>query len=147
MIRPTSLTVVAWLLIVLGILALLSMAVSYDELYGSFYSSFGARIRPLPYLLPVWAMFAFGVIDSVVNIVVGIAILVGREWSRKAYVVINVLFYAVMFGRLSYMRGAISSATLVMVAPSALLTVLFFYLLFRRSATKHFRQARTSEVF
>lgn len=57
------------------------------------------------------------------------------------------LFYAVVFVRLSY-EGV--TMTLAGMTPCVPLPALFFYLLFRRSATKDFRQTRifvASEVF
>lgn len=86
------------------------------------------------YLLPVWATLGISVILEAVNVVIGIAILKGREWSRKAYIVTFVIGIAFSFVNMPASMYAV-------LIPGVLLFALFVYLLFRRPATAYFRQA------
>ncbi|MFP3615327.1 hypothetical protein SB778_35325, partial [Paraburkholderia sp. SIMBA_050] len=72
------------------------------------------------------------VILEVVNIVIGIAILKGREWSRKAYIATAVVGFAFSFINMP-------ASMFVVLIPGFLLFALFVYLLFRRPATAYFQ--------
>ena len=67
------------------------------------------------------------------HVVIGIAILKGREWSRNAYVATFVIGIAFSFVNMP-------ASMLAVLIPGVLLFALFVYLLFRRPATAYFRQ-------
>jgi len=132
--RPTSLTVVAWLLILGGALALLSTVASYADLY--------ARYSPScylsPHLLMPWAMIAFLVIVAVVNIAAGLAILMGREWSRTVYIGVSVLGLSVAYADLPPMVLNNFPGVPMVLLPFVLIFALFVYLLYQPAAAEYF---------
>jgi len=149
MIRPTSLTVVGWLLIVGSPLAVFSMAVTFNELYGPLFGplfgpGLGVKSQLIPYLLPVWAKFVFGVIVSVVTFVVGIAILMGSEWSRKVFIAISVLGFSVAFVDLPSTIFNVSDAAPMLLILEALVFALLVHLLHQPQAAEYFGQASVS---
>ncbi|NTZ09434.1 hypothetical protein [Burkholderia metallica] len=124
--RPLSLTILAWIIIVTNAITCV---------YTPFSIGMPTTQALLShYLLPVWATLGISVIIEAANVVIGIAILKGREWSRKAYIVTFVIGIA-----FSLVNMPVSM--LAVLIPGVLLFALFVYLLFRRPATAYFRQA------
>ncbi|NTZ84997.1 hypothetical protein FCJ61_18805 [Burkholderia metallica] len=124
--RPLSLTILAWIIIVTNAITCV---------YTPFSIGMPTTQALLShYLLPVWATLGISVIIEAANVVIGIAILKGREWSRKAYIVTFVIGIA-----FSLINMPVSM--LAVLIPGVLLFALFIYLLFRRPATAYFRQA------
>jgi len=122
--RPISLTILAWIIIVTNAITCI---------YTPFTIGMPTTQALLShYLLPDWATLGISVILEVVNIVVGIAILKGREWSRKTYIAISVFSFAFSFINMP----ASMYAALI---PGVLLFALFVYLMFRRPATAYFQ--------
>ncbi|MBJ9966993.1 hypothetical protein LGM43_30400 [Burkholderia seminalis] len=123
--RPISLTILAWVIIVTNAITCV-------------YTPFSIGMPTTQalmshYLLPVWATFAISMIIEVANVVIGIAILKGREWSRNAYIVTFVI--GIAFSLIN-----LPASMLAVLIPGVLLFALFVYLLFRRPATAYFRQ-------
>ena len=154
MIRPTSLTVVGWFLIVGSALALFFMAATLNWLFGPYpipityllhwpYGFAGKSLR-VPYLLPMWPTFAFGVIVSVVKFVAGIAMLKGREWSRKVYIAISVLGFSVALVDLPATIINVSDTAPMFLILEALVFALFVHLLHQPQAAEYFGQANVS---
>lgn len=75
--RPTSLTVIGWLLIVLGGLALLGMLMVAGNPVAT------QMLEQSP--LPVSAHLAIGVIGGLISIACGYGVLKGLGWSRLLY--------------------------------------------------------------
>ena len=124
--RPISLTILAWVIIVTNAITCV---------YTPFSIGMPTTQALLShYLLPVWATLGISVIIEVANIVIGLAILKGREWSRKAYVATSVLGFAFSFVNMPPSMFAV-------LIPGFVLFALFLYLLFRRPATTYFRRA------
>ncbi|WP_321863099.1 hypothetical protein [Burkholderia cenocepacia] len=124
--RPISLTILAWIIIVTNAITCV---------YTPFSIGMPTTQALLShYLLPVWMTFGISMIIEAVNIVIGIAILKGREWSRKAYIVTFVIGIAFSFVNMP-------ASMLAVLIPGVLLFAVFVYLLFRRPATAYFRQA------
>jgi ABC-type uncharacterized transport system permease subunit len=84
-----------------------------------------------PISLTILAL-GISVILEAVNVAIGIAILKGREWSRKAYIATAVLGFAFSFVNMPASMYAV-------LIPGVLLFALFVYLLFRRPATAYFQ--------
>ncbi|MCW3609644.1 hypothetical protein [Burkholderia cenocepacia] len=123
--RPISLTILAWVIIVTNAITCV---------YTPFSIGMPTTQALLShYLLPVWATLGISVIIEAANVVIGIAILKGREWSRKAYVVTFV--FGIAFSLIN-----MPASMLAVLIPGVLLFAVFVYLLFRRPATAYFRQ-------
>ncbi|ABB09883.1 hypothetical protein Bcep18194_A6289 [Burkholderia lata] len=122
--RPISLTILAWIIIVTNAITCI---------YTPFTIGMPTTQALLSqYLLPVWATLGISVILEVVNVVVGIAILKGREWSRKTYIATAVFSFAFSFINMPASMYAV-------LIPGVLLFALFVYLMFRRPATAYFQ--------
>ncbi|MDR8048939.1 hypothetical protein [Burkholderia cenocepacia] len=123
--RPISLTILAWVIIVTNAITCV---------YTPFSIGMPTTQALLShYLLPVWATLGISVIIEAANVVIGIAILKGREWSRKAYIVTFV--FDIAFSLIN-----MPASMLAVLIPGVLLFAVFVYLLFRRPATAYFRQ-------
>ncbi|RQV05570.1 hypothetical protein DF047_20070 [Burkholderia cenocepacia] len=123
--RPISLTILAWIIIVTNAITCV---------YTPFSIGMPTTQALLShYLLPVWATFGIGMIIEAAHVVIGIAILKGREWSRKAYIVTFV--FGIGFSLIN-----MPASMLAVLIPGVLLFAVFVYLLFRRPATAYFRQ-------
>ncbi|AQQ43854.1 MULTISPECIES: hypothetical protein [Burkholderia] len=123
--RPISLTILAWVIIVTNAITCV---------YTPFSIGMPTTQALLShYLLPVWATLGISVIIEAANVVIGIAILKGREWSRKAYIVTFV--FGIAFSLIN-----MPASMLAVLIPGVLLFAVFVYLLFRRPATAYFRQ-------
>ncbi|CAB3767012.1 hypothetical protein GQ57_22395 [Burkholderia sp. MSh2] len=124
--RPISLTILAWIVIVTNAITCV---------YTPFSIGMPTTQALLAhYLLPVWATFAISMLLEAANVVIGIAILKGREWSRKAYIAATVFGFAFSLVNMPMSMFAV-------LIPGVLLFALFVYLLFRRPATAYFRQS------
>ncbi|AZQ52453.1 hypothetical protein [Burkholderia cenocepacia] len=124
--RPISLTILAWIIIVTNAITCV---------YTPFSIGMPTTQALLShYLLPVWMTFGISMIIEAANVVIGIAILKGREWSRKAYIVTFAIGIAFSFVNMP-------ASMLAVLIPGVLLFAVFVYLLFRRPATAYFRQA------
>jgi len=125
--RPTSLTVVAWVLIVMGLLALLGLIFTLKNPVVMGLLSH--------YRLPAWVTLATGTATNVINIVLGIAILKARAWARVVYVVLFLIGTAVTLVNIPFRMYP----TLL---PGVLIFALLTWLMYRRPATEYFHQAR-----
>ncbi|HEF5873513.1 TPA: hypothetical protein SAY52_004168 [Burkholderia cenocepacia] len=124
--RPVSLTILAWIIIVTNAITCV---------YTPFSIGMPTTQALLShYLLPVWATLGISVIVEAANVVIGFAILKGREWSRNAYIATSAFGFAFSFVNMP-------KSLFVALIPGFLLFALFIYLLFRRPATAYFRQA------
>ena len=97
--RPTSITVISWILIVLGALGVLVSALmsnNPDVLEQLAVSKLGAGTQQI-----------IGIVGSVLSIVSGYGMLQGKNWGRLLYVVstavsIALNFYAMPMGAMQY---------------------------------------------
>lgn len=123
--RPMSITVVAWILIVFGVLGLLGMLMTLG-LSGSplMQASFARSHVPLSVTLSV------GTFNSLVGLVCGIALLYRQNWARYLYTVVAVigLAYSVIT----------SPYSLWLLVPSLIFTLVIVYFLFRPVAGRYF---------
>ena len=98
--RPTSITVISWILIVLGALGLLVAAMmsnNPDVMEQMAKSKLGAGTQQM-----------IGVVSSVISIVSGYGMLQGKNWARLLYVISSVIgiainFYAMPIGGAEYL--------------------------------------------
>ncbi|MRW89056.1 hypothetical protein GJ699_03570 [Duganella sp. FT80W] len=119
--RPTSISVIAWFLIVTSVIALpfqhrsLSDPIAYELLSRS--------------VLPVSVQIALAYAGLAMSLACGIGMLKGFDWSRKVYVGWSV------FGLLI---GLFTSPMKLVLIPGALILALFAYFLFRPQANAWF---------
>lgn len=123
--RPTSLSILGWAFIVLSLLGLPLVLVMLNN---------PAAMQLMEsYRFPVLATLAYQAVSYVIHIVIGIAILKGRAWSRVAYVVVTLSGFA--FGLFNVPVWAYLS-----MLPGMVLVGVAVYLLYRRPATEYFRR-------
>lgn len=123
--RPMSVSVVAWLLIVLALLGLLGMLMLL-AMSGSpiMQASLARAHMPLPVQL------SFGTFSSLVQLLCGIALLFRQNWARFLYAVWSVI-------ALGY--GVVTSPyTSWLLVPSLVFVLVVVYFLFRPAARGYF---------
>ena len=121
--RPTSVTVISWILIVLGALGLLVgalMSNNPDVMDQMAKSKLGAGTQQM-----------LGIVSSVISIVSGYGMLQGKNWGRLLYVVSTVVGIALNF----YAMGA---DTMQYLAIAIFAVVVFF--LYRPAANAWFNR-------
>lgn len=120
--RPTSITVVCWILIALGGISIISSAFSFNnpvtrELMSK---------SPIPVNIQYFMMFA----GLVITLVCGIAMLKGRNWARLLYVGWSVVAFII---------GLATSPVKAMLIPGLIIFIIFAFLLFRPKANAYFK--------
>ncbi|WP_233863983.1 hypothetical protein [Paraburkholderia adhaesiva] len=123
--RPISLTIFAWLSIVMSLLSVLNALHTLNNSASMDLLSSGIT------RLPARATIAIGIVTNAIYFVLGIAILKRRAWARTAYVVILVL--GLILSLIISKPGMYA-----MIVPGILLAALIAYLLYRRPATDYF---------
>ncbi|MDR2219392.1 MAG: hypothetical protein LBE24_02300 [Methylobacillus sp.] len=167
--QPLSLTLIACFLIIAGVFALgcevlfWLISIKHGELMRLMLWEQTGPLWALP-----WGIFVFNTIATVVTIVAGVAMLVGQEWGRKAYVAATVPVFALSFSNvvgISSLLGLLPPVFdtfrilslpvwqewLVLFVPiSVVLTVaamifcLFVYMLYQPAVTEYFGQSRAA---
>ena len=126
-VRPTSVTVIAWLLIVLGAVKLpWTLTFRYDPTI----KELMARNSSLPIPVQYFDLY----VSLLMAIVSGIAMLKGQNWGRLLYVIGSLIGLLLLFAT-SPMRP------ILILAPVPTLIIVFF--LFRPDANRYFRADRT----
>jgi hypothetical protein len=118
--RPLSVTIVAWFVILSGI-------ISVAAIYAS--GTPGGRVIGAPSALPHDAQLAIAGASALVSILCGIFILRGREWARLLYVAWNAAGLAM---------GALTAPLASVLLLSLLLLGVITYFLFRGPANIFF---------
>jgi hypothetical protein len=121
--RPISLTLIAWLSIVVGVFGVIGQAMLPSNPMAQ------QMLGESP--LPMSVHMAIGVISGLISIATGYGILKGLNWSRYLYVGWSALAIALAF--------ATSPFTYVLLLSVAVLA-LFAFLLFRAPANAWFTQ-------
>ena len=119
--RPTSLTIIGWLLIVFGALGLISQLMLPSDTMAQ------QMLAESP--MPLSVHMAVGIIAGLVSIASGYGILKGLNWSRYLYVAWGVI--AIVFALLT------SPFTYILIISVAILAVVAFFL-FREPANAWF---------
>jgi len=126
--RPTSLTVVAWVLIMMNLAAfarVLLMTMDPITLLAISGSSYYFSMR---------MAIAVEALSSISNIAIAIAIFMGHAWARIAYVAVFIVAIIAQLANLPVdMYRMLITGTLIFI--------LFTWLLFRACATEYFRAA------
>ena len=135
--RPMSVSIVAWLLIVLGTIALVTMTIMIVEINTIVTSNAAAaqQVRDKA-VLPLEVLFAILLLGTAIIPIAGIAMLSQKNWGRWLYVVGNPAVTAVGFA-----IGA--SQTLI---PSIIFYVVVTFFLFLPRANAYFSSAPTARA-
>lgn len=130
-VRPVSVTVIAWILIVFGIFGtfgVLFMAPLWNTLL---MQQNLARIHA-----PLALQVAVGLLGVAIQVCCGVAFLFRQNWARFLYVGWSV--FALGYGVVT------SPFTLWLLVPSLVLTLVIVYFLFTPAARQYFTGARTA---
>ena len=128
--RPTSITVIAWILIVgSAIKAPWTLSLLHDP---QFVESLAHNSS-----LPVRVQYFDMVADPVVAIVVGIGLLKGQNWARVLYLVAGVIGLLLNF--------ATCRVRPIMIIPAAVFLAIIYFL-FRSEADQYFRGKKAPRV-
>ncbi len=119
--RPTSISVVAWFLIV-------TAAIALPFQHRSFTDPLAQELMARS-LLPVSLQIVMAYVGLAVAIGCGVGMLKGADWSRKVYLGWSVLGLIV---------AVVTSPLKLLLIPGALIIALFIYFLFRPQASAWF---------
>jgi len=119
--RPRSVTIIAWVLIVLGGISLITTTLMLDNPQ--------ARELMSQNLLPIPLQYAMTYISLLIMLISGIAMLKGRNWGRYLYVIAT---------GLSFLIGVVTSPMKAALIPGFVLFVIVCFFLFRAKANEYF---------
>jgi hypothetical protein len=119
--RPTSVTVIAWILIVLGAISIIATAIMHDN------PTAVALMSKSP--LPVSIQYALTYFGSLVMVVSGVAMLMGHNWGRLLYVGWSVIGFVI---------GIITSPAKMAMIPGLVIFLILVFFLFRPKANEYF---------
>lgn len=129
--RPTSITVIAWILITFGVLGVLGSATSMLRNN----SAANERMAKIPVPIPIQHAISIG--GTAVDLVCGYFLLRGKNWARYLYVIWMIL-------QCSY--GLAINQFKLMMIPGAAFILVLTYLLFRPPANAFFAEGGASDV-
>ena len=119
--RPTSVSVIAWILIVMAGISLISSTISLNN---PTVKELMAK-SPLPIPLQ-YVMFYLGLL---ISIVAGIAMLKGRNWARFLYVIWSIIGFTI---------GLVTSPMKAALIPGIVVFAVITFFLFRPKANEYF---------
>ncbi|WP_372176979.1 hypothetical protein ACCQ23_16250 [Xanthomonas axonopodis pv. phyllanthi] len=122
--RPTSLTVIAWLLIVSCVLTVASFAMAHGNPAAENVMRLG--------LLPLWAQYAIGYFGLAVQFVCALAFLKGLAWGRALYI---------GWGAIGLVIGFATAPMKLALIPGAILFGVVVFFLLRPAASAFFGKA------
>jgi hypothetical protein len=127
--RPTSVTVICWILIVMGA----SSAVSMLSMVNNPQVKELMARNPIP--IPVQYAMSFG--GLLVMVVSGAGMLMGQNWARLLYVI---------WSALGFIVGIITSPMKLLMIPGILVYVVFVLFLFRPAANRFFARTQSPAI-
>jgi hypothetical protein len=123
--RPTSITVIAWILIVMGGLSLITTTLTINTVMDSPAARELISKSPIP--VPVQYAMTYAVL--LVMLVSGVAMLKGQNWGRWLYVVGTAL---------GFLIGIMTSPVKEAMIPGFIVFVVVTFFLFRPKANEYF---------
>ena len=123
--RPTSVTVIAWILIVMSSISLVTSVLTFNN------PMMREVMAQSP--LPLSVQFAMMYVGLLVTLVSGIAMLKGRNWARFLYVGWSVIGFIV---------GLVTSPMKAAMIPGIVVFAIIALFLFRPKATAYFTAGR-----
>jgi len=129
--RPTSITVVAWILILMGGISLITMTLMISTGMIDKFTVDNPAARELMNKspIPVPVQYAMTYVTLLIKLVSGIAILKGQNWGRWLYVVGTAA---------GFLIGIITSPLKGVMIPGFVLFVVVTVFLFRPKANQYF---------
>ena len=123
--RPTSITVIAWILILMGVISLVTTTLMINPVMNN------PAIRELMSKspVPVPVQYAMTYVALLVMLVSGVAMLKGQNWGRWLYVVGTAL---------SFLIGIVTSPLKGAMIPGFVVFVMVTFFLFRPKANEYF---------
>ncbi len=125
--RPTSVTVIAWILIVTGGLSLITTTLMMNNPMVE--ELMGQSLIPIPVQ---YAMMYFGLLVTLTS---GIAMLKGKNWARLLYVIWTAVAFLITAGT-SPMKTAL--------IPGLVLYLVVVFFLFRPKPNQYFRKVEVA---
>jgi hypothetical protein len=119
--RPTSITVISWILIVIGMISLITTTAMINN------PTAQELMAKSP--LPIPVQHALSYIGLLITIVCGIAMLKGKNWARLLYVI---------WGVIGFVIGIATSPMKAAMIPGFFIFAVIVFFLFRRKATAFF---------
>jgi hypothetical protein len=123
--RPTSVTVIAWILIVMGALSLITSAHTYTLMKQNPMALDLLRKSMLPVSVQIVIMFISILIDTIS----GIAMLKGHNWARLLYIISYIVRLTI---------SLFTSPVKLMIIPGIVLFLVVAFFLFRPKANEFF---------
>ena len=123
--RPTSITVIAWILILMGAISLVTTTLMINPVM----TNPAARELLSKSPIPVPVQYAMTYVALLVMLVSGVAILKGQNWGRWLYVVGTAL---------GFLIGIITSPLKSAMIPGFVVFVVVAFFLFSPKANKYF---------
>jgi hypothetical protein len=126
--RPTSVSVIAWILIVMSGISLLTSTVSLNNPM--------ARELMAKSLLPVPLQFVMLYVGLLITIVSGIAMLKGQNWARFLYV---------GWSAIGFVIGILTSPMKAAMIPGLVVFAVLTFFLFRPKPNEYFSTKDTAD--
>lgn len=126
--RPTSVSVIAWILIVMSAISLLTSTVSLNNPM--------ARELMAKSLLPVPLQFVMLYVGLLITIVSGIAMLKGQNWARFLYV---------GWSAIGFVIGILTSPMKAAMIPGLVVFAVLTFFLFRPKPNEYFSTKDTAD--
>lgn len=129
--RPTSITVIAWILILLGGISLVTTTLMIDKVM----DNPAARELISKSLIPVPVQYAVTYVGLLIMLVSGVAMLKGKNWGRWLYVVGTAV---------GFLIGIITSPLKEAMIPGFVVFVVVTFFLFRPKANEYFSDTESA---
>lgn len=126
--RPVSITVISWILIVIGTISLISTTAMLNN------AAVLELMAKSP--LPIPVQHALSYAGLLVTMVCGIAMLKGKNWARLLYVI---------WGVIGFVIGIATAPMKAAMIPGFVIFAVIVFFLFRPKATAFFVQPKTAE--
>ncbi|MCP3942848.1 MAG: hypothetical protein GY710_15365 [Desulfobacteraceae bacterium] len=120
--RPRSVTVICWILIIMGAISLVTCTMSLNNPM--------AKELMAKNVIPVNVQYIVMYVGLLIMVVSGVAMLKGQNWARLLYV---------GWGIISFAIGIVTSPMKVALIPGLLIFLIIIIFLFRPGANKYFK--------
>ncbi|HEY8096725.1 MAG TPA: hypothetical protein VIE65_11635 [Methylobacter sp.] len=127
--RPTSVTVISWILIVTCLISLVASALTINNPMSKELMTHNA--------LPIPAQIAILFIGLFISITCGIAMLQGKGWGRTLYT---------GWSAIGIIIGLINSPMKLMMIPSYVFLAIIFFFLYRPHVTEYFKTGNPEAI-
>ena len=133
--RPTSITVIAWILILMGGISLVTMTLMIDKIDKVMIDNPAARELISKSAISVPVQYAMTYVGLLIMLVSGVAMLKGQNWGRWLYVVGTAV---------GFLIGIITSPLKEAMIPGFVVFVVVTFFLFRPKANEYFSDTESA---